>query len=127
MKEKGYIMQDKYSYDYNYRLDLDADLLCLLQKYINNTKPTNDDFILFNEMKEIVNNPKAINRSIKKQIAISKATKARTLKAKEKIQNAINLLRMENKKVTHYSIAKIAGVSFNTVKKYITLDEIKQS
>jgi predicted transcriptional regulator len=32
---------------------------------------------------------------------------------------------MENKKLTHYSIAKTAGVSYTTVKKYISLDEMK--
>ena len=51
--------------------------------------------------------------------ATAKATAKRTAEAKEKIQNAINLLRMENKKITHYSIAKIAGVSYVTVKKYL--------
>ncbi len=51
--------------------------------------------------------------------ATNKATESRTAKAKEKIQNAINLLRMENKKITHYSIAKTAGVSYVTVKKYL--------
>ena len=118
------IAQDKYSYDYNYRIDLDADLMVLLQKYINNTNPTNDDIVLFNEMKQIINKPKAIKRSTNKQLASIKATEARTLKAKEKIQNAINLLRLQNKKITHYSIAKASGVSFNTVKKYISLNEM---
>jgi len=65
---------------------------------------------------EIVNNPKKIKRSIKKMIPTYKATGARTAKVKEKIQNAINILRMENKKITHYSIVKTAGVSYTTVK-----------
>jgi Trp operon repressor len=57
--------------------------------------------------------------SIRIAEATSKATESRTAKAKEKIQNAINILRMENKKMTHYSIAKTAGVSYSTVKKYL--------
>lgn len=57
--------------------------------------------------------------SAKKQIATKKATKVRSDKAREKINNAINLLQLKNKPITHYSIAKTAEVSFNTVKKHI--------
>ena len=57
--------------------------------------------------------------SAKKQIATKKATEVRSKKAKEKIQNAINLLQLENKLITHYSIANTSGVSYNTVKKHI--------
>jgi response regulator of citrate/malate metabolism len=66
-----------------------------------------------------VNNPKNIEYSFKKHSASEKATKARTKKAKEKIQTAIDILRMENKKITHYSITQTSGVSFTTVKKYL--------
>lgn len=62
---------------------------------------------------------KIIKPSKKKTEAASTATQARTKRAKEKITNAINILRMENKPITAYSIAKESGVSFNTVKKYI--------
>jgi len=111
-------------YDFKYRLDFESEYIELLQKYINKAEVSEEDFIMFNEMKEMINNPKKIKRSVKKMIATDKATEARTAKAKEKIQNAINILRMENKKITHYSIAKTAGVSYLTVKKYISLDEI---
>lgn len=57
--------------------------------------------------------------SEKKQQATQKATKVRSEKAKEKIQNAINLLQLENKAITHYSISQASGVSYNTVKKHI--------
>lgn len=53
----------------------------------------------------------------KKQTAIREATKARERIAKEKIINAINLLRFEGKKLTAYAIAKESGCSYNTVKK----------
>ena len=115
-------MQDKYNK--KYRIDLDFEYIQLLQKYLNKIDPQVNDVILFNEMKEIVNNPKQIEKSIKKSIAADTATAARTAKAKEKIQNAINILRMENKKITHYSIAKTAGVSYTTVKKYISINEV---
>ena len=60
-------------------------------------------------------------KTVKKTEAAKKATEARTAAAKEKIENAINLLRIENKKVNYNTIAKTAGVSYITVKKYITL------
>ena len=112
-------------YDYKYRLDLDAYHIEILQKYINKIEGIDEvDFIMFNEIIELINNPKKIKHSSAKYSAAITATEARTAKAKEKIQNAINLLRIENKKITHYSIAKTAGVSYITVKKYISLDEI---
>ena len=36
----------------------------------------------------------------------------------EKVQNAINLLNLYNKKITMNSVANEAGMSYNTVKKY---------
>ena len=72
-----------------------------------------------------VNNPKNIKFSAAKNTASEKATKARTKKAKEKIQTAIDILRMSNKKITHYSIAQECGVSFTTVKKYLDDDTLK--
>ena len=106
-----------------YRLYLDEVDMQLLQEHINAIKGE-ERYTTFNELKEKVNNPKEILWSAKKSNAASAATRARTQKAKEKIQNAINILRMENKKLTHYSIAKQAEVSYLTVKKYISLDEI---
>ncbi len=114
--------EDKYNF--KYRLDLDAYQFDVLLQYINQFDVLEEDLIMFNEIKEMINNPKKIPRSINKQIAATVATEARTAKAKEKIQNAINLLKIENKKLTYYSIAKTAQVSYVTVKKYITLNEI---
>ena len=107
-----------------YRLDLDEVDMELLKEHINAIKGE-ESYTTFNELKEKVNNPKVINWSVKKSNSARTATMARTAKAKEKIQNAINILRMENKKLTHYSIAKQAEVSYLTVKKYISLDEMK--
>jgi len=60
-----------------------------------------------------------ISRDItKKQSSILEATKSRERIAKAKINNAINLLRLEDKKITTYAIAKESGCSYNTVKKY---------
>jgi hypothetical protein len=61
-----------------------------------------------------------ISRDItKKQLSIQEATKHREHTAKAKIINAINLLRLENKNITPYAIAKVSGTSYNTAKKYI--------
>ena len=61
------------------------------------------------------------SKTAKKTEAAKKATEARTAAAKKKIENAINLLRIENKKINYNTIAKRAGVSYLTVKKYVTL------
>jgi len=107
-------------YDFKYRIDLDFDRLELLQKYINKIDNVDEmDLILFNEIKQIINNPKKIKRSVKKLVATETATEARTAKAKSKIFNAINLLQMQGKKITPYRIAKESGVAYQTVRKYI--------
>jgi len=83
-------------YDFKYRIDLDYDRLEVLQKYINAINIADEKDIEFlNEIKQMINNPKQIKRSVNKMIACDKATEARSKKAKQKIQNAINLLRME--------------------------------
>ena len=116
-------MNDKYNF--NYRIDLDYYQFEVLQKIIKNVENiSEEDLIMFNEIKEKINTPKKIKHSSKKYSAAITATEARTAKAKEKIQNAINILRMEHKKITYYSIAKTAGVSYVTVKKYISSNEI---
>ena len=62
-----------------------------------------------------------LQNNSKKKEAAAKATEARTAVAKKKIEDAINLLRIENKKINYNTIAKRAKVSYLTVKKYVTL------
>lgn len=81
---------------------------------------------LESQLLQKINNPKKIKYSLKKVVATREATEKRSQNAKEKIQNAINILRMENKKITHYSISQVAEVSFVTVKKYISDDVLKK-
>lgn len=69
---------------------------------------------LSNQINELTRKPK----STKKSLAAAKATIIRQEKAKEKIRNAVNLLHLENAKVNVNSVAKKAGVAYNTVKKY---------
>jgi len=54
----------------------------------------------------------------KKRNATKEATRKRIKDAKNKISNAVNMMRFENKNITISSIAQEAGVSYNTVKKY---------
>ena len=56
--------------------------------------------------------------SDKKRNATKEATRKRIKEAKNKISNAINMMRFENREITITSIANEAGVSYNTVKKY---------
>ena len=123
---------------FNKRLDLsDSEFECL-KNYIDfekiETAIKNFDYEYYKQLNiqeplearllKKINNPKEIQYSLKKVVATREATEARTKKAKEKIQNAINILRIENKSITHYSIAQCSGVSFNTVKKYLNDDTI---
>ena len=59
-----------------------------------------------------------IEESPRKVEAARKATNARIRQAKRKIENGINQLRLEGKKITMAAIAEAAGVSINTVRKY---------
>ena len=69
---------------------------------------------------EKLNNPKEIEYSSNKSEAAFQATKARSEKVKYKMNIAIEILQTQKKEITHYAIAKISKVSFNTVKKYLS-------
>lgn len=59
-----------------------------------------------------------LSRTPKKIKATVKANKVKRKKSREAITNAVNLLRFEDKKITVYSVAKAANVSYNTAKQY---------
>ena len=95
------------------RLTLNDDEVQELMKAISKS-----NFKLYEKIQAQYNDD--INRDItKKQDAMRSATIARERATKEKIINATNLLRIENRPLTAYSIAKESGCSYNTVKKYI--------
>ena len=56
--------------------------------------------------------------SKRKQDTAKAALQIKMTKTKEKIQNAINLLRLQNKPINPYQISKLSGVSYNTARKY---------
>lgn len=72
-----------------------------------------------------LNNPKEIEYSSNKSIAAMKATEIRSKKVKYKMNIAIEILQTQKKEITHYAIAKISKVSFNTVKKHLSDEHIK--
>lgn len=54
----------------------------------------------------------------KQQKSAQRATKIRSDKAREKITNAINILRLEQKPINCNSVSVASGCSINTVRKY---------
>jgi len=69
---------------------------------------------------KLCNEEKKYEKSIteKKTNATKKATKTRQETAKKKIEASVNMMRMFNQKITIYSVAKEAQVSYNTASKY---------
>jgi len=57
--------------------------------------------------------------SQKKQQSAKDALKVKVTKTKEKIQNAINLLRLQGKPINAYQVAKLSRVAYNTARKYL--------
>ena len=62
---------------------------------------------------------KKIPPSKKKVESAKRASKIKADKAKEKVINAVNLLRLQQEEITPYKVAKTARISYNTAKKYI--------
>ena len=102
-----------------YRLDLDLNEINLLKKIITNAKIDNHNPKYFNSLIEKIENPKIIKKSQKKTEAAKKVALNKEDKSIKKIANAIDVLKLFGKKITMYSIAKEAGISYNTAKKHI--------
>ncbi len=64
--------------------------------------------------------------TVKKINAPKKATETRVKTAKLKIFNALNMMRMEGKKINLTAVAREAGVSYNTAKKYRAVIEAEK-
>jgi len=60
-----------------------------------------------------------IDPSDKKVESAKRAAKSKAEKAKEKVINAINLLKSQKEEITIYKVAKTAKVSYNTARKYL--------
>jgi MinD-like ATPase involved in chromosome partitioning or flagellar assembly len=107
--------------DSKYRLDLSKESLDFFVSTIEefNKNPSLElSKKIIDELMHQINNGKEVKYSQKKSNAAKKATELRAKMAREKIVNAINILRMENRNITEYAVAKVSGCSINTVKKY---------
>ena len=104
-----------------YRLDLSRDALKALVANIeefNKNENLNTARKIVDEISHLLNNGKEVKYSQKRSQAALAARKQRSKLAKDRIVNAVNILRMENKKITQSAVAKVSGCSINTVKKY---------
>ncbi|MCK4442701.1 MAG: hypothetical protein KAU90_11905 [Sulfurovaceae bacterium] len=82
---------------------------------------TKDEVMTLDKISDKIDDEQNREISPKKKKAMIEATNARIKKAKEKIENSINILRMENRPITIYSVSKESGVSYNTASKYSEL------
>ena len=64
--------------------------------------------------------------SPKKIESAKKASEIKANTAKEKVINAVNLLRLQGEEITPYKVAKTAGISYNTAKKYLNQKNISK-
>ena len=118
---------------YKNRIELNNRELELLTNILKNEElkgfyeQIGDEYI-YSQLVEKIENPRLIKESEKKYNAALNATKAREKRTKKKIQNAINILRMENQEITPYRVSKVSGVSFQTAQKYLnTLNKKKDT
>ena len=85
-----------------------------------------EEFNVYLKFLKMLEKPKIIKYSSKKSKAAATATEARIEKVKEKINNAINILKLEGKKLNFHNIAKTAGVAYLTVRKYLTKEDLEK-
>ena len=112
-----------------FRLDLEGHEYLILKTILEKSSYTLDSRS-DKSLLEKIENPKEIKHSSAKSDAAYKATMARKKIAMGKIKEAHEALELDLKrgfikKISYYAISKKSGVHINTVKKYITLDEVK--
>jgi len=107
------------------RLTLNTEEYQTLQRLIHQTNnKKHGDILNEDEWSTLLTISERIDKTASKPItekkrnATKEATKKRIREAKNKISNAVNMMRFENKHISITSIAQEAGVSYNTVKKY---------
>jgi Fic family protein len=112
------------------RLNLTRDEYQLLIKMINNLNIEDDDFeedgrfegfgFCIESLMKKVQNVKQI-KITNKRAATTNANEKKISTSLKKVENAINLLRLEDKEITAYAVAKVAGISYNTASKYLKM------
>ena len=78
---------------------------------------------LFNAVNKLITKGEVVisDEESNKRKNAEKATTAKINKTREKIQNAINLLKLQGEEINPYKISKLANVSYNTARKYFSL------
>ena len=95
------------------RLILDVDDYEYIKEFLEKRKAKKDVINNFIKSKEDY-----LERTKTKRTATKKATEEKIKRVREKIDNAIQILKFMQKDITIYQVAKEAGISFNTAKKY---------
>ena len=98
------------------RLKIKNSILVIPDKLINNLDKL--DIETANAINTLLRKGERVI-SEKKQQSAKEACKVKVSKTKEKIQNAINLLRLQGKPINPYQVAKLSGVAYNTARKYL--------
>jgi len=98
------------------RLKIRDSVITIPDKLINNLDHL--DIETANAINTLIRKGKRVT-SKRKQSSAKKALKVKVTKTKEKIQNAINLLRLQGKPINAYQVAKLSGVAYNTARKYL--------
>ncbi len=105
------------NYEHRYRIDLMWHEYNALVTLIEDAKKS--DIYINDNILEKFENYKVIKVSSAKLDAIAKASQTRSKKAKEKFESAVVELLRQESELTPYKIAKRAGISFVTAKKYL--------
>ena len=101
------------------RLTVTIEEYSLIQLSLENYQEKIDDheITLLKEKLEKQFKQSFVTHSLKRN-ATKKATYVKMDRTKDKIRNAINLMNLENQKITINAVSKKADVSYNSVKKY---------
>jgi len=88
-------------------------------KRLNEVLQKTEETIAKEMLSDLIEKIEVSGKTEKRALAAKNATSVRSKNAKEKILNAINLLRLENREITAYRVSKVSGVHYRTVKKYL--------
>jgi len=105
------------NYEYRYRVDLMWHEYNALVELIEDAQKSGKYINV--SLLEKLENYKTIKISYAKSVAVAKASQVRSKRAKEKFESALVELLREESELTAYKIAKRAGISFTTAKKYL--------
>ena len=93
-----------------YRISLEPELYEKLREAL-----WSDHFHIWMEIQRRTKEPGATTAQHRALMRIAEDKREKT---EQKIENAVRLLMMEQKEPTVYRVAKTAGISYNTAKKY---------